>query len=102
MHMRGILANEISIIFSPQSLVRAEFRNKFPSLNVIQTGGKNGRCQNAPPYDQGSTEWNEEQNEFARHEAYKLLTDHVKTKGHCNDLHYTNFFRSYVSTDANG
>ena len=32
--------------FSHQSLERAKFRVKFPSLNVIQTGSKNGRPPN--------------------------------------------------------
>ena len=45
---------------------------KFPSLNVIQTGSKNGRSPNAPPYDQKSAEDNEEQQEFARCRACKL------------------------------
>ena len=44
----------------------------FLSLHVIQTGSKNGRSPNAPPYDQKSTDGNEEQQEFARHRAYKL------------------------------
>ena len=60
----------------------------------------NGRYPNAPPYDQRSTEWNEEQNEFARHRAYKLHAELFKTKGHCKDVHKTNFFRSYVLTKA--
>ena len=41
----------------------------IPSLSVIQTVGRN---PNGPQYDQNSTEWNEEQEEFARRETYKL------------------------------
>ena len=88
------------IIFSRQSLERATFRDKFPSLNVIQTGGKNGRSPNAPPYDQRSTEWNEEQEEFARHEPYNFHKELSKMKGHYRNVHRTNFFRSFVSTKA--
>ena len=39
-----------------QSLDGGKFREKFTYLNVIQTGSKNGRSPNAPPYDQQSTE----------------------------------------------
>ena len=83
-----------------QSLERAKFRNKFPSLNVIQTSSKNARSPNAPPYDRRSTAWNEEQEEFARHRAYKLHKALLKTKGQPKDVHKTNFSRSYVSTKA--
>ena len=44
------------IKFSYQSLEGARFRDKFPPLNVIQTGNKSGRSQNAPPYDQRCSE----------------------------------------------
>ena len=35
-----------------QRLVRAKFRDKFPSLNIIQNSSENARHCNAPPYDQ--------------------------------------------------
>ena len=63
-----------SIRFSYQSPERAKFRDKFPSPDVIQTGSEHGRSPNTPPYDQGCTEWNDEQEEFARHGAHKLHT----------------------------
>ena len=47
-----------------------------------------------------TTEWNEEQEEFARHKRYTLHTGHIKMKGRCGDVHCTNFFRSYVPTEA--
>ena len=66
-----------------QSLERAKFRDTFPSLNVILTVCLiNGRSPNAPPYDRRSTEWNEEQEEFARHRAYTRHKDLFKIKGH--------------------
>ena len=87
MPMEGILAlrrklpsDEIIIGFSHQSLERAKFRDQFPSLSAIQTGGKNGRSPNAPHYDQRSTEFNEEQEEFARHKAYNLHKELFKIK----------------------
>ena len=46
-----------------------------PSPSVIQTSGGN---PNGQQYDQNSTEWNEEQEEFARREAYKLHEKHRK------------------------
>ena len=45
-------AREESVSSSHQSLERANFRDKFPSLNVIQTSSKNGRSPTAPPHDQ--------------------------------------------------
>ena len=51
----------------------------IPSLSVIQTSGGN---PNGQQYDQNSTEWNEEQEEVARREAYKL-----HEKKHRNDVH---------------
>ena len=51
---RSLPSLEMSMTFSRQSLERAKFRDKFPSLKVIQTGGKNGRSPNEPPYDQRS------------------------------------------------
>ena len=50
---------------------------------------KNGRCPNAPPCGQMSTEWNEEQEEFARHRAHKLHKKLFKTKGHNKDVQKT-------------
>ena len=73
-------SEEESIKFSHQILERATFRDKVPSVNVIQTGGKEGRSPTAPPYDQRCTEWNEEQEEFARHKAYKLDNELFKIK----------------------
>ena len=64
MPMKGILAlkrklpsEKRSVKFSHQSSERATFRDNFTSLNVIQTGSKNGRSPNAPTYDQRSAEW---------------------------------------------
>ena len=62
-----------SIKFSYQRLERATFRDKFPSLSVIQTGSKIGRSPNVP-CNQRSIEWNEEQQEFARHKS--IQTSH--------------------------
>ena len=73
--------------------VRAWFRNKLPTLNVIQTGNKNGRSPNAPPYDQRSKEWNEEQDEFAKHKTCKLHKELLKITGHCSDVYKTCFHR---------
>ena len=101
--MKGILAlqrqlpseKKRSITFSYQNLERAKCRDTCPSLNVIHTGSKNGRSPNAP-YDQTCTEWNEEQEELARHRAYKLHKELNKTKGHCKDVHKKKFFSSWV------
>ena len=82
------------------NLERAEIRDKFPSLNVIQTGNKNERSPNAPPYDQRSTELNEDQEEFAGHAAYKLHKELFKIKEHHSDVHRTIFFRSDVPSNA--
>ena len=86
--MRGILAlksklpsDKRSIRFSHQSLKKAKFKDKFPSLNVIQTSSRKGTPPNAPPFDQRSTEWNEEQEEFARQKTHKLHQGLFKTKG---------------------
>ena len=49
---------------------REQDSETLQSLNMIQTGNKNGRSPNAPPYDQICTEWNDEQEEFARHRSY--------------------------------
>ena len=70
------------------------------SLHAIQTGSKNWRSPNAPPYDQRSAGWNEEQEEFARHKAYKLHKEQFRIKGHYSAVHKTDFFRRYVSTRA--
>ena len=93
--VKGILAlkrklpsEKGSIKHSSQSLERARFRDTFPSLNVIQTGSKNGRSPDAPPYDQRCAEWNEEQEEFAWQRAHKLHQELFK-KGHCKDVHKT-------------
>ena len=67
-----LLAEKKSIRFSHQSLERAKFREKCPSLNVTQTASKNRRSPNAPPCDQRCTVWIAEQDEFARHRAHKL------------------------------
>ena len=46
------------------------------------------------PYDQRSSEWNEEQEEFPRHKAYKLYEELFKIKGHYSDVHKTNWLKS--------
>ena len=108
MPMKGILAlrrkvpsEKISIRLSRQSLERARFRDKCPSLKVIQTGTKNARHFNAPPYDQRSKEWNERQEEFARHKAHKLHEALFKIKRHTTKMstEQTSFL-SYVPTKA--
>ena len=73
--LRRKLPLEKSIkIFSRQSLEIAKFRDKFPSLNrTLQCTTVN---------DQRSTELNEEQEEFARHKAYKLHKELFNTKRH--------------------
>ena len=79
---RELLSEKKSIRFSHQSLKRAKFRDEFPSLNAIHQCSKNGSSPNAPTYDRRSTEWNEEQEEFARQKAYKLHKEVFKMKGH--------------------
>ena len=80
---------------------RAKFRDKFPSRNVIQTGSRNARHFNAPPYDQRSTEWNEEQEEFARHKNHTSFTrSSPRYKGHYKDVHKTKSFRNHVFAQA--
>ena len=85
--VKGILAlkrklpsEQGRIKFSHQSLERARFRDTFPSLSVIQTGSKNGRSPDAPPYDPRCAEWNDEQEEFAWQRAYKLHKELFKTE----------------------
>ena len=75
---RKVPSEKISIILSRQSLERAKFRDKCPSLKVIQTGSKNARHFNAPPCE--STEWNVKQEEFARQKAHKLQEALFKIK----------------------
>ena len=61
-----------SVRWCRQRFDRAQFRVKHPSLHVIQPpGGRSERSILAPPLDQTSTERNEEQEEGARHKAYK-------------------------------
>ena len=43
---------------------------------------------------------NEEQEECARHKAYKLHKELFKMKGPYKDVHKTNFCRNYVLTKA--
>ena len=94
-------SEKTGIRFSCQSLVRATFSDKFPSLNMIQTCSENARHINAPPCDERSTEWNQKQEEFARHKAHKLHTELFKMKGHNNNvLRKKKLFRSYVPTKA--
>ena len=69
-------------------------------LNVIQTGSKNGRSPNAPPYDQKTTVWKEEQENFYKARRYQLHKEVFKTKGHYSDVNKTNFFGSYVPTKS--
>ena len=71
-----------------------------PSLNVYQTGSKHARHFNAPPYDERSAEWSEEQEGLAKHKAYQLHNVLFKINGHYRDVHKTNIFRSYVLTKA--
>ena len=97
---RKLSSDKISIKFSPRRLIRAKSRDNFPSLNVIQTGGENGRCPNAPPYDQRSAEWNEKQEECSRHEANKLHKEVYNTEGLYKDVHNTNFFRNCAPAQA--
>ena len=52
---------------------------------MLQTGSKKGRSPNAPPCGQRCTEWNEEQEEFARHGAYILHKELFKTN-HFKDV----------------
>ena len=85
---RKLSSEQGRIKFSHQSLERARFRDTFPSLSVIQTGSKNGRSPDAPPYDQRCAEWNEEQEEFSWQRAHKLHQELFK-KGHCKDVHKT-------------
>ena len=47
-----------------------------------------------------STEWNEVQEEFARHKSYKLHKELFNMKGQYSDVHRTNFSRSYVPSTA--
>ena len=75
-----------SFIFSHQSLERPTFRDKFPSLNAIQTGGKSGRSPFAPSYDQRCTDLNDEQEEYARLKAYKLPQEFFKKKKDTTDF----------------
>ena len=57
------------------------------------------RHLNAPPYDQRSKEWNERQEEFARHKAHKLHEALFKIKRHTTKMstEQTSFL-SYVPT----
>ena len=97
---RKLLSEEISVIFSRQSLERTKFRDKFPFLNLIQTSTKNARHFYAPPYDQRTTELNEEQEEFARHKACNFHTEPFKIKRPHSYVRRTILFRSYVLTKA--
>ena len=63
---RNLPSEDVSIRPQHQSLERAKSRDKLPSLHVIQTGGENGRSPSAPPYDQRSTEGEEEQEKDCR------------------------------------
>ena len=58
------------------------------------------RSPTALPYAQRSTEWNEEDEEFARHGAYKQHKELFKTKRNFSDVDNTIFFRSHVPTQA--
>ena len=98
MPMEGIVAlisklpsEKGSINFSYHGLERARFRDTFPFLNATQTGSKNGISPSVPAYDQVCTEWNEEEEQFARHGAYELHKKLFKTKGHHRDVHKTTF-----------
>ena len=75
------LAEKTKVQFSRPSLDRAKFRDKRPSLNVIQGGSPNERSPLAPTYDQRSRKCNEEQAECARHKARKLHKELFKIKG---------------------
>ena len=79
---------------------RANSETNFHLWTQLKEVGQNGRSPNAPPYDQRSTERNEEQEEFASHRACKLHKEFIKIKGHHGDVHKTKFFRRYVPTKA--
>ena len=59
-----------SVRYSRHALDRAKFREKYPSLNVIQKpGSKSDRSPLATSLDDLSSEWNAEQDEWARRKA---------------------------------
>ena len=95
---------ETSVREENQQILVSEFGKQLSEinayLNVIQTSTRNARHFKAPPCDQRPAEWNEEQEEFAIHKAYKLHNELFKIKGHNKYFHKTNFFRSYVPTKA--
>ena len=92
---------EESVRSSHQSLERANFREKFPSVNVIQTSSKNGRSPTAPPHDKKSRQsgmrskkilQGMEQTNFTKSSSRRKDTTKMTTR--------TIFFRSYVPTGA--
>ena len=68
-----------------RNFLRAKTRDKVPSLNVIQTGSKHRRFPNSLR---------------ARHGTCELHKELFMLKGHHDDVHSSNFFRCYVSTEA--
>ena len=74
---------------------------EHPSLNIIHPpGGKSEIIPLAPPFDQRSTKWNKEQEEWARRKAWEHHKEPFPGKGHCGDVHNTDFFKSYLPTKA--
>ena len=59
----------------------SKLRDSSPPLSVIQTGIKHDGSPNAPPYDQGSLRWNQDQEEFARRAASKFQKGAREIKG---------------------
>ena len=86
--MKSLIANwkKRSINFSYQSLVRSRFRDKVPSLNVIQRRQER-KISKETPNDQRCAEWKG---------TCKLHEELFRTKRHFNIVHRTRFFRSHV------
>ena len=59
----------------------SKLRDSSLPLSVIQTGIKQDGSPNAPPYDQGSLRWNQDQEEFARRTACKFQKGAREIKG---------------------
>ena len=74
---------------------------EHPSLNTIHSPG--GKCEIiplAPPFDQRSTKWDKEQEEWAKRKAWEHHKEPFPGKGHCGDVHNTDFFKSYLPMKA--
>ena len=81
-------SEKTKVQFSCPSLDREKFRDKHPTLNVIQGGCPSERSLFTPTCGERPASWTEEQDEWAQDKAYKL-----HTKGHHCDVHNTDFFR---------